>query len=415
MNLFELIALLLGLSATFAYLNARFLRLPTTIGVMAIALAFSLALVAAQALGFPGLTDWAERAVTAVDFDRTLLDAMLSMLLFAGALHVLLDELGRQWRVIGLLATVGVVVGTTVIGAATYTVQGLLGVGIPFIYCLLFAAVIAPTDPVAVLGIVRKLGLPHALQTKIAGESLFNDGFAIVVFLGLAGIASGETEGAGAVAILFAEEVFGGIALGLLLGAMGYWLLRSLDEYVVEVLITLALVIGGYALALRWHFSGPLAVVVAGLLLGNHGRRFAMSETTRIHLYTFWELVDEVLNIILFLVIGLEVLVIPFEPQPVMLGLVVIPLVLLARFLAVGGVIYALSPLRDFDRGVVRILTWGGLRGGISVALALSLPDSPEREIIVTMTYIVVVFSVLVQGLTVAPLVQRLRDKESRG
>lgn len=413
MNLFELIALLLGLSATFAYLNARFLHLPTTIGVMAIALAFSLVLVAAQSLGFPGLTDWAERAVTAVEFDRTLLDAMLSMLLFAGALHVRLDELGRQWRVIGLLATVGVVAGTTLIGAAIFTVQGVLGLEIPLIYCLLFAAVIAPTDPVAVLGIVKKLGLTSALQTKIAGESLFNDGFAIVVFLGLLGVASGETDGPRDVAILFAEEVFGGIALGLVLGVVGYGLLRSLDEYVVEVLITLALVIGGYALALRWHFSGPLAVVVAGLLLGNHGRRFAMSEKTRIHLDTFWELVDEVLNIILFLIIGLEVLVIPFDRQPVMLGLLAIPLVLLARFLAVGGVIYALSPLRDFDRGIVRILTWGGLRGGISVALALSLPNSPEREMIVTMTYMVVVFSVLIQGLTLAPLVQRLRDSKA--
>lgn len=411
MNLFELIALLLGLSATFAYLNAQFLRLPTTIGVMAIALAFSLALVAAQSLGLPGLAEWAEHIVTAVDFDRTLLDAMLSMLLFAGALHVPLDELGQQWRVIGLLATAGVVMCTTLIGMAIYAVQPLLDLELPFIYCLLFGAVIAPTDPVAVLGIVQKLGLPGGLQAKIAGESLFNDGFAVVVFLGIAGIASGKAGGAMDVAILFIEEVFGGIALGFVLGAIGYWLLRSLDEYIVEILITLALVTGGYALALRLHFSGPLAMVVAGLLLGNHGRRFAMSETTRIHLDTFWELVDELLNIILFLLIGLEVLVITFDRQSVVLGLLAIPLVLLARFLAVGGVVHALAPIRDFKRGVVRLLTWGGLRGGISVALALSLPSSPEREVIVTMTYVIVVFSVLIQGLTVASLIQWLRYK----
>ncbi len=411
MNLFELIALLLGLSATFAYFNAQLLHLPTTIGVMAIALVFSLALVVAQSLGLSGLTEWARQAVAAVDFDRTLLDAMLAMLLFAGALHVPLDELGRQWRVIGLLATVGVLVCTALIGVAIYTVQRLLDLELPFIYCLLFGAVIAPTDPVAVLGIVQKLGLPGTLQAKIAGESLFNDGFAVVVFLGIAGIASGETTAIMDVTILFTEEVFGGIALGLVLGTVGYGLLRSLDEYIVEILITLALVTGGYALALRLHFSGPLAMVVAGLLLGNHGRRFAMSETTRTHLDTFWELVDELLNIVLFLLIGLEVLIIPFDQQPVMLGMLAIPLVLLARFLAVGGVVHALSPIRDFKRGVVRLLTWGGLRGGISVALALSLPSSPEREVIVTMTYVIVVFSVLIQGLTVAPLIQWLRHK----
>lgn len=412
MNLFELIALLLGLSATFAYLNARVLRLPTSIGVMAVSLVFSLALVSAQSLGLPELTDWAKHAVAAVDFDRTLLDGMLSVLLFAGALQVPLDDLGRQWRVIGLLATAGVVVCTALIGVAIYAVQGLLDLEIPFIYCLLFGAVISPTDPVAVLGIVQKLGLPQRLQTEITGESLFNDGFAVVVFLGIVGIASGETNAAADVAILFAKEVLGGIVLGLLLGAAGYWLLRSIDEYIVEVLITLALVVGGYALALRLHFSGPLAMVVAGLLLGNHGRQFAMSETTRVHLDMFWQLVDELLNIILFLLIGLELLVIRFDSQSVLLGLLAIPLVLLARFLAVGGVISALSPLREFDRGVIRILTWGGLRGGISVALALSLPNGPERGVIVTMTYVVVVFSVLIQGLTVAPLVQRLRDKK---
>lgn len=409
MTLFELVAALLSLSAVFAYLNVRFLGLPTTIGVMAIGLVFSLGLVALPLIGGGAATDWARTAVAAVDFDRAVLDAMLAVLLFAGALHVPLDALGRGWRVIALLATAGVLTCTALIGAAVYGVQSLLGLGLPFIYCLLFGAVIAPTDPVAVLGIVRRLGLPQGLQTKIAGESLFNDGFAVVVFLGIAGIAAGDQGGVAGMAVLFAEEVLGGIVLGLALGAVCYALLRSIDAYVVEVLITLALVTGGYALALRLHFSGPLAVVVAGLLVGNPGRRHAMSETTRDHVDTFWELADELLNVVLFLLIGLELLVISFDGPAVGLGLLAIPVVLLARLAAVGGVIGLLSPVREFDRGVIPLLTWGGLRGGISVALALSLPDSAARDTLVTMTYVVVVFSVLVQGLTLAPLARRLR------
>lgn len=408
MNLFELIAVLVVLAAAFAYINARFIRLPTTIGVMAVGLVFSLGLLGLGALGFQGVTDWAQGVIASVDFDKVVLDAMLSVLLFAGALHVRLAVLGRQWRLIGLLATLGVVASTAMIGLGLYGLQGVVDAGLPFIYCLLFGAVIAPTDPVAVLGIVKRLGLPEKLQTRIAGESLFNDGFAVVVFVAIAAIASGHGEGAGGVAWLFAEEVLGGLLLGGVLGGLGFALMRSLDDYLVEVLITLALVLGGYALAVRLHLSGPLAVVVAGLLIGNPGRQHAMTEATRERVDQFWELADELLNVVLFLLIGMELLVIAFQPQPVVMGLAAIPLVLLARFIAVGGVIRTLSAFRDFERGTTRLLTWGGLRGGISVALALSLPAGPEREVIVIMTYVVVVFSVLVQGLTVAPLVRRL-------
>lgn len=414
MTLFELIAVLLGLAAAFAYFNHWLLQLPTTIGVMAIGLAFSMLLLVLPALGWSAPVDWARTNLAAVNFDKTVLEGMLAVLLFAGALHVRLSALGRQWRVIALLATVGVLAATALIGGGIFVLQMMAPLTLPLAYCLVFGALIAPTDPVAVLGIVEKLGLSEGLRTKIAGESLFNDGFAVVVFLTLAGWATGNAGGAGELGMLFVKEVGGGIGLGLALGALGFWLLRSMDDYVVEVLVTLALVIGGYALALEWHLSGPLAVVVAGLVLGNQGRRYAMSQRTRKRLDDFWELMDELLNIVLFLLVGLELLVITLNPWAGALGAAAIPLVLLVRFLAVGGVITALAPIRDFDRGAVRLLTWGGLRGGISVALALSLPAGEAREIIVTMTYVVVVFSIIVQGLTLAPLVKRLGAGMSR-
>ncbi|HKJ95815.1 MAG TPA: sodium:proton antiporter [Gammaproteobacteria bacterium] len=408
MTLFDMVAVLLALAAGFAYLNARLLHLPPTIGVMTLSLAFSLGVLALGPLGIVDPSDWARRTVSAIGFDRTLLDGMLSVLLFAGALQVPLDALGRQWRVVGVLATAGVVASTLLVGGAVFVLQSALGPQLPLVYCLLFGAIISPTDPVAVLGIVRRAGLPAYLQTRIAGESLFNDGVAIVVFLVIAGLTAGEAGGAAQLAGLFGREVVGGVLLGLLLGGIGYTLLRSLDEYVVEVLITLALVVGGYALALQLHCSGPLTVVVAGLLIGNHGRRFAMSQRTRERLDTFWELADELFNIVLFLLIGLEVLVIPFDPMRVLLGIAAIPVVVGARLAAVTGTLAVLSPVHEFDRGAATVLTWGGLRGGISVALALSLPGGADRDLIVTMTYVVVVFSVLVQGLTVAPLVRRL-------
>lgn len=411
MNLFELIAVLLALAALFAYLNHRLLRLPTTIGVMAIGLVFSVLLLALPWLGWVAPSEWARSNLAAVNFDKTVLEGMLAVLLFAGALHVRLSALGREWRVIALLATVGVVAATVLIGTGIYALQWLLPLTLSFAYCLVFGALIAPTDPVAVLGIVEKLGLPRGMQTKIAGESLFNDGFAVVVFLTLAGWAGGHATGIAEMSWLFVKEVGGGIVLGLALGALGYWLLRGMDDYVVEVLVTLALVIGGYALALAWHFSGPLAVVVAGLVLGNQAREYAMSEHTRERLDEFWELMDELLNIILFLLVGLELLVIDWNPWAAAAGAVAIPLVLAVRFLAVGGVVQALSPIRDFERGVVPLMTWGGLRGGISVALALSITAGEARDTIVTMTYVVVIFSILVQGLTLAPLVSRLRSR----
>jgi CPA1 family monovalent cation:H+ antiporter len=284
---------------------------------------------------------------------------------------------------------------------------GVLGLELPLIYCLLFGALISPTDPIAVLGIIKKANVPKSLETKITGESLFNDGVAVVVFLVLLKIAAGTGEiSAAAVAGLFFKEAVGGAVFGLLIGAIAYWMLKSIDNYQVEVLITLALVTGGFALADTLHLSGPIAIVVAGLLVGNHGRLLAMSDTVREHLDTFWELVDEVLNAVLFVLIGLEVLILTLNREYIIAGIILIPLILMARFVCVGIPVVVLKKFRTFSPHVIKILTWGGLRGGISVALALSLPPGKHRDVILTITYAVVVFSIIVQGLTMGKLVR---------
>ncbi len=334
---------------------------------------------------------------------------MLSFLLFAGALHINLNDLAeRKWS-IGSLASVGVLLSTFLVGSAAWWLLGALGIGMPYLYCLLFGALISPTDPIAVLGLLKTAGAPKSLETKIAGESLFNDGVGIVVFLALLEVASGHhAVNAGEVTLLFVQEVVGGALFGLGLGYVAYRMLKSVDNYQVEVLITLALVFGGYALANSLHLSGPIAIVLAGLLIGNHGRAFGMSETTRHHLDVFWELIDEILNAVLFVLIGLEVMVLTFTRAHLVAGLLLIPIVLGARFVGVGIPITVLRLFRSFTPGAVRILTWGGLRGGISVALALSLPAGPERETILTVTYILVVFSIVVQGLTLQRLMRRI-------
>lgn len=407
MKLFNILAILITLSAIFSYLNHRFIRLPTTIGLMVIALLVSLGLIALSRLGV-GLEEDAQRLLANIDFNETLLHGMLSFLLFAGALHVNLSDLARQKWIISLLATLGVIGSTFIIGFISLWVLGVLGIQLPLIYCLLFGALISPTDPIAVLGILKKAGVPKSLETKITGESLFNDGVAVVVFLVFLKIATGPEEiTAGAVAGFFLKEAVGGAVFGLLIGAIAYWMLKSIDNYQVEVLITLALVTGGFALADELHLSGPIAIVVAGLLVGNHGRLLAMSDHVREHLDTFWELVDEVLNAVLFVLIGLEVLVLTFNQQYLIASIVMIPLILLTRFLCVGLPVAVLKKFRTFSPHVIKILTWGGLRGGISVALALSLPPGKHRDIILTVTYATVVFSIIVQGLTIGKLVRR--------
>lgn len=407
MDLFSTLAALLTLAAVFAYVNHRFIGLPTTIGVMLIALVMSLALVGLGSLGL-STPDQAEALLRSINFSEALLQGMLSFLLFAGALHVNLNSLLDMKWTIGALATVGLLISMLLVGTMTWLVLGWLGVGLPFLYCLLFGALISPTDPIAVLGILKTAGAPKSLEMKIAGESLFNDGVAVVVFLVLVEIVVGVEEvTAGHVALLFAQEALGGAVLGLAAGYLSYAMIRRVDSYQVEVLITLALVTGSYALAMAFHLSGPIAVVVAGLLIGNQGRLLGMSDETRHHLDIFWELVDEVLNAVLFVLIGLEVLVLTFTGAYLLAALLLIPLVLLARFIAVGLPVSLLRPFQAFSPGAVRIMTWGGLRGGISVALALSLPLGPERDVILAITYVLVVFSIVVQGLTIGKVVKK--------
>ena len=374
---------------------------------MVIALLVSLGLAVLGPLGF-GLKEDAFRLLASIDFDETLLHGMLSFLLFAGALHVNLGDLAKQKWLIGTLATFGVVGSTFIIGFISWWLLSAMGFGLPLIYCLLFGALISPTDPIAVLGILKKAGVPDSLETKITGESLFNDGVAVVVFMVFLEIAKGAHEiTVLMVAGLFLKEVLGGVVYGLSIGAVAYWMLKSVDNYQVEVLITLALVTGGFALADVLHISGPLAIVVAGLLIGNHGRLLAMSRQTRDRLDTFWELVDEVLNAVLFVLIGLEILILTFSRMYVIAGLLMIPLVLVARFLSVGFPVTILRLFRSFSPNVIKILTWGGLRGGISVALALSLPPGKNRATILAITYVIVVFSISIQGLTIGRLVKK--------
>ena len=407
MTALNLAAILVTLSAIFSYINYRFIRLPTTIGLMLIAMVLSLVLLGLGKLGLTGLEDYTQNLLSQIDFNTTLMHGMLSFLLFAGALHVNLNDLADQKGAIISLATFGMLCSALLVGTGTWYVLGWMNVHLPFIYCLLFGALISPTDPIAVLGILKTIGAPKSLETKITGESLFNDGVAVVLFIVLLSLATGEAEGdAGHIALLFVSEAGGGIVFGLAAGFATFLMLKNVNNYQVEILLTLALVMGGYALATAIHVSGPLAMVVAGLLIGNHGRQFAMSELTREHLDTFWQLVDEILNAVLFVLIGLELLVLAFIENYLVVSLLIIPIVVVARFISVGIPVNILRLKRQFSPHTVKILTWGGLRGGISVALALSLPQGAERELILSLTYVVVVFSIVVQGLTIGKLVR---------
>ncbi len=407
MNILDIAAVLITLSALFSYLNYRYVRLPSAIGLMLIALCLSLALLGLGKLGLGGIEQRAEDFIRSIDFNRTLMHGMLSFLLFAGALHVNLRDLAAQKWIVGSLATVGTVASTFLVGTLFWYLSRGLGFEIGYTYCLLFGALISPTDPIAVLGILKSVGAPKSLELKITGESLFNDGIGVVIFIVLLELATGGQEpSAEHIALLFAEEALGGIIFGLVLGGIAYWMLSKVDNYSVEILITLAVVMGGYSLAVAIHTSGPIAMVVAGLVIGNHGRALAMSERTREHLDLFWELVDEILNTVLFVLIGLELLILQLTGNALIAGLIAIPMVLLARFVCVGVPVRVLEFRRSFTPGAIRILTWGGLRGGISVALALSIPPGPERDLILTVTYVVVVFSIVVQGLTVGPLIR---------
>lgn len=409
MTLFQGFTILMVLSAVFGYVNERFLRLPTTIGLMLSALIMSLTvLIIGQFV--PKVFVLANSLIGQVDFHSILMEMMLSFLLFAGALHMDVRVMAKEKIPIFIFSTLGVVGSTFLVGTIMYWV--LLAIGLPtdYIYCLLFGALISPTDPIAVLAIIKKSNVPKNLEIKIAGESLFNDGIAVVVFLTIYEMAEIGIDKVGIsdVAMLFIRESLGGVAFGFVLGYVGFGLMRTIDAYVVEILLTLAIVMGGYSLADALHTSAPLAIVVAGLIMSDKVRTKVLSDTTRKYVDMFWEMIDEILNALLFVLIGLEMLVISFKGSYVGIGFIAIPVVLLARLISVGIPISLMRLGRSFIPNTIKILTWGGLRGGLSVALALSLHEDMSRDLIVSITYLVVSFSILVQGLTIKMMVKKL-------
>ena len=406
MSLLQVTSLLIVLAGAFGAINYLFLRLPSAIGILVVALIASFAVIATDAM-FPALTveEQIRAQVLEVEFSEALLEGMLGLLLFAGALHVKLADLRKAWLVIFLMATIGIGLSTAVVGFGFSWITGM-----PLMIALVFGALISPTDPVAVLGVLREADLQKSLETKIAGESLFNDGVGYVVFLVLVGLAfpsdANHGDSLADVAKLFFQEAVGGALLGLVLGWLTFRVMRRIDDYALEVLITLGLAFGGYELAVWLHVSAPIMAVCAGLLIGEIGTKHGMSEETRKYVEAFWKLVDEILNAVLFLMIGFEVFAVAFQYDLLISGFVAIALALLARLAAVAIPVLILKPFRDFSKGVIPIMTWGGVKGGISVALALSLPDGEWKPLILTATYIVVVFSIIVQGLTVTRLAE---------
>jgi len=411
MSVFDITAILFCLAAVFGFINYRTVKLPTTIGVMGVSLAFSLLLIVSGGL-FPEIRHWAVRMLGSIDFSETLLHGMLGFLLFAGALHINLEDLFSQYRIIASLATFGVIASTVIVGTIGWLLLKMTPVPLSYGYCLLFGALISPTDPIAVLGILKTARAPKSLEVTISGESLLNDGVGVVVFLLLLEtVMTGDDFNLGQAGLLFLREAFGGALFGFGIGYLAYRMLLLINDYQIEVVITLALVTGGYALAEKLLLSAPIAMVVAGLLIGNRGRQFAMSEETRKNLDTFWELVDSVLNAVLFALLGLEIVALSFDAPSLAAGVAMIVIVLLGRLVSVTIPVTLLRRVRTFSPKVIGLLTWGGLRGGISVALALSLPEGIARQRILIMTYIVVVFSIMVQGLTMGRVVAGLADR----
>ena len=406
MILFTILSYIFTLAVMLSYLNARFVKMQTTTAVMTGSLILSLLLLLIGRLHFLDLVHPLSHLLRQIDFHALLLDGMLSFLLFAGALTIDINQLRRfKWE-IGVLASIATLASALIIGFGSFYLLSWLNFSIPLVYCLLFGALISPTDPIAVLAMFKELKAPDGLDTCVAGESLFNDGVGIVIFLSLYEVAfSGNPITFSAVSSLFLHEAVGGILYGLGLGLLAYWLIKPIDNHKIEILTTLAVATGGYALAQAMNISGPLAMVVAGIFIGNNGHNFNMSKRTRENLDNFWELIDEILNVILFVLIGLELLVINLNTKTLLAGLLGIGLVLGTRFLTVGIPISLFKLKKRYKPYTIRILVWGGLRGGLAVALALALPSGPERDVILTLTYAVVVFTIIVQGLTIKPLI----------
>lgn len=428
MSIFDLVALLLTVSAAFAFLNAKVLRLPTEIGVLVMGLAASLLLIGLELVtAQTKFTRELTEVIRQIDFQASLMNGMLAFMLFAGALHVDWNRLKSRAASVALLATVGVLISTAIVGLAFWLAAGWLRTAIPLVWALVFGALISPTDPVAVLSTLKSVQVPEDLEVEMSGEALLNDGVGVVVFTILLATAVGQQAGAFdalEVGRLFFIEALGGAVFGLISGYITYRAMRLIDDYRIEVLISLAAVMATYSLAGKFHLSGPIAVVCAGLLIGERGPNDAMSDTTQRYLFGFWSVIDAILNIVLFLLIGLEVLVLRPDRGLTTVALLAIPIVLVARWVSVAVPIMALQLRMHFLKGTIPVLTWGGVRGGISIALVLSMPDFPERSMLLAATYAIVIFSIVIQGLTLGPLVRsvvapregsdsRLKDRTS--
>lgn len=417
MELYYTFSVLIVLASLFSYLNIRFLKLPATIGIMIIAVIISVGIRLVGDSVFPKLTGELLGLIKDFDFTEILMGAMLNFLLFAGALHINISDLREHKWPIFTYATISVVLSAFIISVLLYYIAPLLGLPIPYIYCLLFGTLISPTDPIVVLGILKQAKVPKRIETKITGESLFNDGVAVVMFAVVLKFAVDPDFHPSffSVSKLFLLEAGGGVLLGTVLGITASKAMKKIDDYQVSVLITLSVVMGGFLLAKQLHFSSPLAMVIAGLIIGNYGKKVAMSATTRDYLAKFWELIDEIMNAILFLFIGFELLMLPDITEQLLLGFVVIFVVLFARFLSILVPATTLLGRRTYTRGSLITMVWGGIRGGVSIALVMSIPNSAGevKDALLEITYIVVLFSILVQGLTVGKVAQRVINKEN--
>ena len=413
MELYYSFSVLIVLASFFSYLNLRYLKLPSTIGIMIIAMLSSIILVITGHL-FPDTFTHFSNLLKDVDFTEVLMGAMLNFLLFAGAIHINLKDLKEQRGPIVIFSTVSVVISTFVVGGIVFYVAPLLGLQMPFLYCLLFGALISPTDPIAVMGVLKEAKVKKSLETKVAGESLFNDGVAVVVFAVILQLtqSSDMDISFGNISWLLIKEAAGGFIVGALLGLGASNAMRKIDDYKVSVLITLSVVMGGYLIARGMHISGPLTMVAAGIVIGNYGKRTAMSTTTKDYLNKFWELIDEILNAILFLFIGFELLIIPNITNYWVMGGLGIIIVLFARFISIYIPVKVIPFKNKFSKGTIKVLVWGGLRGGVSIALALSIDEGPHKPVILAVTYFIVVFSIIVQGLSVGKVATKALSQE---
>ena len=408
MDFYHTFTIIIVFAALFSYINYRFIRLPNTIGIMIISLLASLVMIVVNSLN-PDLLADVRQAIRGIDFHEVLMDGMLSFMLFAGAIHINAAELKKEKATILTFSTVGVLISTLIIGSLLFGVCKIFNLSIGYIYCLLFGALISPTDPIAVMGILKEANIPKEMEIRIVGESLFNDGIAVVVFISILQIINAGMENMrpDEILFLFLREAGGGIFLGIVLGYIGFYAFHSIDFYKVEIMITLAIVMGGYYLASVLHVSGPLAMVVAGIITGNQARQYGMSVITRDYVDKFWEIIDEILNAVLFFLIGIEMIIVEFSLQHIWIGIICIVIVLFARYISVFIPFIFLRKNNVFQKHALTILTWGGLRGGISVALALSLPKSEFSDFFVTITYIIVLFSIIAQGLTIGRVVKK--------